>query len=58
MTTNTDHARECCHRESERLKLELQACDFSFSDPKDNHRCTRAIARRSGERARRCIRRG
>jgi hypothetical protein len=58
MATNTDHARECCHRESERLKLELQACDFSFSDPKQSHRCTRAIARRSGERARRCIRRG
>jgi hypothetical protein len=58
MTTNTEHARECCHRESERLKLELQACDLSFPDPKANHRCTRAIARRSGERARRCIRRG
>ena len=58
MATDTDHARECCHRESNRLKVELHACDSSFPDPKSNQRCTRAIARRSGERARRCIRRG
>lgn len=58
MATNRDHKRECCHRENERLKLELQSCDLSFPDPKANHRCTRAIARRSGERARQCISRG
>jgi hypothetical protein len=58
MATNRDHKRECCHRENERLKLGLYACDSSFPDPKDHHRCTRTIARRSGERARQCIRRG
>ncbi len=58
MATNTDHVRECCHRESKRLKVELHGCDSSFPDPRENQRCNRAIARRSGERARQCIRRG
>ena len=58
MATNTGHARECCHRESKRLKEGLHACASSFPDPKVNQRCTRTIARRSGERARQCIRRG
>ena len=58
MATNTDYARECCHRESQRLKVELHARGRSFPDPRANQCCTRAIARRSGERARQCIRRG
>jgi hypothetical protein len=56
MAQARDRARDCCHREKERLKPALFACDSSFTDPKENQRCIRVVARGSAERARRCIR--
>lgn len=56
MSEDREHAHRCCALEFERLKAELDTCDMSFAQPKDWHRCARKIARRSGERAKRCIR--
>ena len=56
MNDDREHARNCCRLEHERFLSEIDTCDQSFAQPKDWHRCARKIARRSGERAKRCIR--
>jgi hypothetical protein len=47
--------RRCCAREHERLTAELDTCDQLYQNPTDWHRCARVIARRSGQRAKRCM---
>jgi len=47
--------RKCCSLEHDRLLAELDTCDQIYKNPSDWHRCARVIARRSGQRVRRCI---
>jgi hypothetical protein len=46
----------CCAREHERLVAELETCDQLYPHPSEWHRCARVIARRSGQRAKQCMR--
>lgn len=48
--------RRCCSMEHERLTAELDTCDQLYKNPSEWHRCARIIARRSGQRAKHCLR--
>jgi hypothetical protein len=48
-------ARKCCSIEHDRLVAEVDTCDQLFKNPAEWHRCARIIARRSGQRAKRCM---
>ena len=48
-------ARECCLREKDRLKAELQACDDESSSPEERHLCYRWAAKKSGRRSKECL---
>jgi len=45
----------CCSIEHDRLVAELDTCDELFKNRAEWHRCARIIARRSGQRAKRCM---
>ena len=48
----------CCSNEHERLVAELETCDQLYQKPSEWHRCARVIARRSGQRAKKCMLQG
>jgi hypothetical protein len=48
----------CCSIEHERLVAELETCDQLYQKPSEWHRCARVIARRSGQRAKKCMLQG
>ena len=48
-------AKSCCSVEHDRLVAELDTCDQLYKNPSEWHRCARIIARRSGQRAKRCL---
>jgi len=48
-------AKGCCSVEHDRLVAELDTCDQLYKNPSEWHRCARIIARRSGQRAKRCL---
>ncbi len=48
-------AKSCCSVEHDRLVAELDTCDQLYKNPSEWHRCARVIARRSGQRAKRCM---
>jgi hypothetical protein len=48
-------AKSCCSAEHDRLVTELDTCDQLYTNPSEWHRCARVIARRSGQRAKRCM---
>jgi hypothetical protein len=52
--TETKNSR-CCANEHARLVAELDTCDQLYKNPSEWHRCARVIARRSGQRAKRCM---
>jgi len=45
----------CCSIEHNRLVAEIDTCDQLFKNPSEWHRCARVIARRSGQRAKKCM---
>jgi len=47
--------KRCCLSEHDRLVAELETCDQLYQHPPEWHRCARVIARRSGQRAKRCM---
>ena len=48
-------AKSCCSVEHDKLVAELDTCDQLYTNPSEWHRCARVIARRSGQRAKRCM---
>jgi hypothetical protein len=46
---------KCCSTEHDRLLAELDTCDQLHKTPSEWHRCARVIARRSGQRAKKCM---
>jgi hypothetical protein len=48
-------AKSCCSVEHGRLAAELETCDKLYQHPSEWHRCARVIARRSGQRTKRCL---
>jgi hypothetical protein len=47
--------RNCCEIEHDRLMAELETCDQLYKNPSEWHCCARIIARRSGQRVKRCM---
>ena len=47
--------KRCCSMEHARLTAELETCDQLYKIPSEWHRCARIIAKRSGQRAKKCM---
>jgi hypothetical protein len=53
-STIAEKAKQCCAREYDRLKVQLDICDDRSRTPAERHRCYRIAARTSGRRSKRC----
>ncbi|MCG8635228.1 MAG: hypothetical protein MI863_15455 [Desulfobacterales bacterium] len=48
-------AKACCTREKERLVEELRCCDYETTSIEERHECYRWAAKKSGQRAKKCL---